>query len=165
MQRTRKILSLQATENISENTIFQAVCEDIHERVDADLTSIWFFNSSKSTLKRQCQYDALEGNFDKGHIITKAEYPGYFETILEDNYLTAPDVHSHYGTKALSETYFDPKGIKSLLDFIIHRDFQPIGVICCENRRSQRNWNESDKNYLRSIASLVSVRFRYSRSS
>lgn len=162
MQRTRKILSLQDSENISEEAVFQAVCKDLYERVDSDLTSLWFFDSAKKSLTCQCQYDALSDTFEKGFIITAAEAPAYFKNVLVDNYLSAPDVRSHYATKDLTDTYFSPKGIKSLLDFIIHREFQPVGVICCENRRNQRNWNESDRDYLRAIASLISIRFQYS---
>jgi GAF domain-containing protein len=82
--------------------------------------------------------------------------------VFEETFISAPDAHTHPATKGLSEVYFKPNGIQSLLDFIRHKDFKPVGVICCENRSARRDWSEENKNTLRSIAALVSHRFRFS---
>jgi len=159
MLRTRKILSQKMIGSIDDETVFREVCLDVSESLKVDLVSIWYCSDGGGGIECQCRYDALDGAFSKGQKLMKTDCQFYFETMVEYNCISAPDVHSHPATKELIEAYFKPNGILSLLDFILHEDFKPIGVICCENRRDHRYWNDNDKNYLRSLASLISHRF------
>ena len=162
MQRTREILSLKHLETATEEAVFQAVCLDVSEALDADLVSIWFFDDAHSRIDCQSRYDAPTARFSCGQSLLKADYPRYFETVVEYNFIAAPDAQTHPATSELTEGYFIPNEIQSLLDFILHKDCKPIGVICCESRAKRRDWSEKDKSYLRAIASLVSGRFRFS---
>lgn len=159
MERTRKILSQRQKEAVDNKMVFREVCRDVAENLDADLTSIWFCAKDGSAIECQCHYDALSGTFSQGQCLDKAKCQFYFETMIEYNCISAPDVYTHPATRELIEPYFKSIGVLSLLDFILHENFKPIGVICCENRREHRYWNDNDKNYLRSMASLISHRF------
>lgn len=162
MKRTRDVLNAGSLQSISDQDVFKAVCLDIAENIGSDLVSLWFCSFEGSGILCQCRYDALTDTFSEGQRLMKEDCPRYFEAIIEYNYISAPDARSHPATRELTETYFKPNGIKSLLDFILHEDFRPIGVVCCENRQKIRHWSEADKSYLRSIASLVSSRFQFS---
>jgi len=159
MQRTRKILSDQKHGNISDETVYREVCLDVSEHLKADLVSIWYCCDGEAGIECQYRYDANEDSFSKGQKLMKTDCQFYFETMVEYNCISAPDVRTHPATKELVDSYFAPNGIVSLLDFILHEDFKPIGVICCENRSDYRYWNDADKAYLRSLASLISHRF------
>ena len=162
MKRTREILSKKRVEPATDEEMFQAICLDVSENLDADITSIWFFDPEHTQIECQYCYDALEESFTKGQVLEKTDFPAYFSAVVEYNFISAPDAWTHTATKELIEVYFKPKGIVSLLDFIIHVNFKPVGVICCENRRGIRDWSEQNKDYLRSIASLTSFHFRFS---
>lgn len=161
MQRTREILKPKTTENVHDQDVFEAVCLDVVEHVQADLVSIWFCSFEGTGILCKCRYDATTGVFTEGQRVMKGDCPQYFETMIEYNYISAPDACEHPATRELSEKYLKPNGVLSILDFILHEDYKPIGVICCENRSSIRNWSEKDMSYLRSIAMLVSSRFEF----
>jgi len=162
MLRTRKVLNLKQIDSILNHEVFEAVCKDLAEEIDANLVSIWFCAREGTGIECQCAYDVVSGEFTHGQFLSKNEHPIYIQNLIEYNYISAPDVRTHPATKELIEDYFEPNGILSLLDFILHKDHKPVGVICCENRRVHRNWSEDDKSYLRKIAALVSHRFRFS---
>jgi GAF domain-containing protein len=161
MQLTRNILSRKQQGSISDGTVFQEVCKDVAIDLNVDLVSIWLCGDPdrKSYIECQCRYDAKNETFEKGEIVWKADCPVYFETMIEDNIIAAKDVSKHPATRDMMEIYFEPKGICSLLDFILHKDFKPTGVICCEMRGTPREWTEKEIGYLRAIAALVSHRF------
>jgi len=161
MNRTREILSKKRSTPATKEEVFKSVCMDVSENLDADLTSIWFFDKDQTQIECQCCFDAITKEFTKGGALKNADYPTYFNSIVEFNFISAPEALTNSATKELAESYFKPKGIVSLIDFILHRNFNPIGVICCENRSSIRNWSESDKDYLRSISALVSFQFQF----
>lgn len=162
MRRTRKVLNPEPTQSVCDQDVFEAVCLDVAENIGADLVSLWFCSFEGSGILCKCRYDALTGIFSEGQRLMKEDCPHYFESMIEYNYISAPDARLHPATRELTEAYFKPNGIKSLLDFILHEDFHPIGVVCCENRQRIRHWSDADKSYLRSIASLVSSRFQFS---
>ncbi|MEM9157669.1 MAG: GAF domain-containing protein [Verrucomicrobiota bacterium] len=162
MNRTREALSKTRQPKATKSEVFQSICLDVSENLLADLTSVWFFDKEQTQIECQCCYDALAESFSKGQILRKEDFPKYFERVIEDNVISAPDALNHSATKDLTEPYFRPKGIISLLDFILHRNYTPVGVICCENRKDMRNWKEADIDYLRSIAALTSFHFHFS---
>ncbi|MDQ8180486.1 GAF domain-containing protein [Pelagicoccus sp. SDUM812005] len=157
MQRTKSLVAKRAT--TSKDEIFQAVCEDCAEGVDADRTSVWTFDRDLTQIECQCCYDALEKTFTKGAVLKRDDFPTYFKAIVEDNIVNAPHARTQQATREFTEPYFVPNGIHSLLDFILQKDLVPIGIICCENRRGIRDWDKSNEEYLRTIATLTSFLF------
>lgn len=161
MQRTREILRPQNVDTIHNQDVFEAVCLDVAEHVGSDLVSIWFCSPEETEILCKCRYDVLTGAFSEGQRVMKKDCPRYFEAIFEYNYISAPEALEHPATRELAEGYLKPNGVRSLLDFILHEDYKPIGVVCCENRSSIRHWSDEDMSYLRSIAMLVSSRFEF----
>lgn len=157
MPRTKELVSKRPT--TSAEDIFKAVCQDAAEAVDADRTSVWTFDRTLSQIECHSCFDALDGSFSKGTILTREDYPSYFRAIVEDNIVNAPHARTQTATREFTDTYFVPNGIQSLLDFIIHKGIEPIGVICCENRRDIRHWSRNDEDFLRAIAALTSFLF------
>lgn len=157
MQRTKSLVAKRAT--ASKEEIFKAVCEDCSEGLDADRTSVWTFDKELNQIQCQCLYDAIENVFTKGTVLKREDFPAYFKAIVEDNIVNAPLARTQQATREFTEPYFIPNGIHSLIDFIIQKDLVPIGVICCENRRGIRQWNKSNEDYLRTIATLTSFLF------
>lgn len=151
----------QTVDSVHDQDLFKSVCLDVAEHVESDLVSIWFCSFEGTGILCKCRYDAATGIFDDGQRIMKKDCPRYFETMIEYNYISASDARKHPATRELAEIYLKPNKVQSLLDFILHEDYKPIGVICCENRSSIRHWSEDNMSYLRSIAMLVSSRFEF----
>jgi GAF domain-containing protein len=157
MGRTRALLA--KARQVSTPEFFQAVCLDTSGDLDIDQSSVWTFDPHGQKIECQCRYDALTKEFSRHQALRQQDCPRYFRAIVEENYVCAPDVATHPATREFLESYFKPNGIVSLLDFIMHEDAVPYGIICCENRRGIRQWSEADRNYLRSIATLTSFLF------
>lgn len=75
--------------------------------------------------------------------------------------INAPQARTHDITKCFNETYFEPLNIHSLLDFILHWEFIPQGIICCESVGKEVQWAERDIESLKRIARVSSMYFKY----
>ncbi len=160
MKRTQQAIAIAVDDRCDNGEVFRAVCEDASEHLNADLVSVWKFEEEGDAIRCLCAFDALAESFSSGQSLSKNDCPTYFATIVEENTICAPDARTHPVTRELTEPYFLPNGIISLLDFIVHHDFRPVGIICCENRGGLRDWSQEDRDYLRSLAMLASFRTR-----
>lgn len=160
MRRTQQVID-SAPDGIGEGEdVFRAVCLDAAERLEADLVSVWRFEKDHQLIRCLCALDALTGAFSRDQELRREDFPTYFAAVIEENIVCAPDARTHPVTQELTAAYFAPNGIVSLLDFIVHHDFHPVGIICCESRTQRRDWSESDRAYLRSLAALASFKTR-----
>jgi GAF domain-containing protein len=157
MNRSRTLLN--SPQPVTTQEFFRALCRDVSENLDADKTSVWTFDRDLSQIECQCNFDALSGDFTTGLILKRADYPIYFQKIVDDTFVLAPHAQTQAVTREFVDSYFKPQGIVSLLDFILHDEIRPFGVICCENRRAIRNWSADDQKYLRSLATMTSFLF------
>lgn len=160
MNRTVEILEKVKSEAIAPFAIFQAVCLDIAEETKANRVSIWHLEKDHSCIRCDCFYEAEEGTFSEGQVLFANDHPQYFTSILAEKFIVAPDARDHTATAELTDDYFRPHDIYSLLDFVIHENFKPTGVICCENAGTRLEWRDDDVSYLRQISTLISFYFK-----
>ncbi len=135
--------------------ICRNICYDVSEHLNADMVSIWLFNERQDKITSVLNYDALSDSFLSGVELLQKLYPRYFKEIIENVFLSAPDVRSHPALADLWTPYFN----KLNVDFTLHRDGKPLGIICVENRRSQIFWSQEQITYLRNISLLTSRHF------
>ncbi|MBC8339997.1 MAG: GAF domain-containing protein [Rhodospirillales bacterium] len=160
MKRTVEVIDGHKGGWVSFDAVLQAACKDVAEHTKANRVSIWRFEENASRIVCDCFYEAEGTSFSSGQMLTEQDCPKYFQTILGEQVIIAPDARNHPVTDELTESYFKPFDIYSLLDFILHENFKPIGVICCENAGAQRDWSEDNISYLRQIATLISFSFK-----
>lgn len=156
MHQTLEAINQVKAQSLAIKDVYRPICRDIAQNVDANRVSIWRFSEAKDAVHCQCFFDSDTDSFLSGQILTDKEHPAYFQTILTEQFIVAPDARLHSATRELTASYFMPNGIISLLDHIIHRNFQPVGVICCENAYERRDWTEENQSYLRQVATLIS---------
>ncbi len=157
MSRTRTLLTKRP--NVTKEEFFRALCLDTSGDLDVDQVSVWTFARDLGQIDCHCCYAALAEIFSSGQTLRQKDCPRYFREVVEESFVCADNVADNLATREFLESYFKPNGIVSLLDFVLHQDREPFGIICCENRREPRTWQESDRNYLRSIATLTSFLF------
>mgnify|MGYP000284788599 CR=1 FL=1 len=161
MERTKQLLNNTPKDNLDPQDVFKAICLDASENLDANLTSVWTFDKARTQIECQASFDKSSNTFSQGQILKRDDFPSYFSYITEDNIINATDVRTHYATKELVECYFDPMQVVSLLDFILHKNYQPVGVICCENKHETRKWSTQNEDYLRALSALTSFNFEF----
>ena len=145
---------------LSTDQKLEAVCSLTNDMIEgADRVSLWLFDEEKSQIESIMCLDSTQGKFTKGAILKQRDFTNYFDAILNQDVVNAPNAHTHESTSCFTESYFKPNNIISLLDFILHRDFKPAGIICCESVGRQVSWDESDIANLKKIAMACSMYF------
>lgn len=144
----------------STESKLQKICSVTSELIPgADRVSLWTFSNDLGRIT--CDMCLDENNeFSQGLVLTKADYPEYFEAILTANVIDAAQARIHPATSCFTEGYFKPLNIHSLLDFILHQDFEPSGVLCCESVNREVSWTMKDIEALKKISRASSMHFR-----
>lgn len=161
MKRTLEILDLKKTDAVSPEAVFRAVCLDVSESTRANRVSIWRFENRCENIYCVSFYEAEKNKFSSGQKLFARDHPNYFESIQIEKFIVASDALNDPATADLSGSYFQRHDIYSLLDFILYENFNPVGVICCENAGKRLDWTDDDVSYLRQISTLISHFFKF----
>ena len=164
MKHTADVLDGRKEGRVSSDEVLQSACRDVATYTNANRVSIWHFEKQEKILHCDCCFDVDEDSFSSGQRLASKDCPKYFKAILTEQLIIAPDARRHSATDELTDTYFVENDICSLLDLMIHEDFKPMGVICCENGGSQREWRDEDISYLRQMGTLISFNFKRDQS-
>lgn len=160
MHRTRQLFQQSAPAQPDRTVAFHAICQDASEELRCDLVSIWLFDSAKEKITCQASFDRRTGAFSSGEILLRRNFPNYFSHLIEETFIKAPNVRQHNSTRELTAKYFEPHGVVSLLDYILHDGAIPLGVICCESRTPVREWTDTHTAYLLKLTALAACYFR-----
>lgn len=145
--------------SLSINQKLTYICQTIKQVVKhSHRVSLWAFKDDYSEIVKIGGFDH-ENKFTYGDVLTRSDYPEYFDYILNHETLNAGNARTHQATSCFNNTYFEQKSIHSLLDFIYHHDFKPTGIICCEAINSEVEWDLECVNKLKRIANISSIFF------
>lgn len=159
-QSLDKLDDILTNSNCSREEALKQIC--IHAQTaipSANLVSLWRFNEDESAIISIINYDSESESFTSGLELTRSDFPVYFQNIIENDLIIASDARKHSATKGFTTPYFEPNNIFSLLDFILHNDFHPRGVICFESKGKQVEWTAEDVENIRIIATMISFCF------
>jgi hypothetical protein len=166
MDRFIKLTASLTNPTINEQDKLKEICNTTASLIKgADRVSLWVFSSEFESIESIVSYDSATRSYTSGQRLNKSDFKNYFEGILGNEVINAPQARSHDITKCFNETYFEPLNIYSLLDFILHRDFIPNGIICCESVGEVTQWSDRNIESLKRIARASSMYFKYSGSS
>ncbi len=142
--------------DLSTEDKYLAICKTVASIVDrADRVNLWQFDDEQSCIKCVMHYEKQSSCISKGQVLTRADFPTYFEAILANQWVIVNHAREHEDTQCFNEAYFVPNDIYSLLDFVFHDDTTPIGVICCEATGEPTTWSDADQTIIRRIASII----------
>lgn len=142
------------------------ICSVTSELVEgADRVSLWTFKDNYSKIVSSVSYDCMKNKFGGSAELSRENFGAYFDAIIGNEVVKADDAREHPQTACFKELYFKPNNIYSLLDFILHHDFNPIGIICCESVGRKYEWTDEDVQSLRRIARASSLYFNLDQTS
>ncbi|WP_188051598.1 PAS domain S-box protein [Flavobacterium sp. GP15] len=116
-----------------------------------------YWKHTKETLTCENQYNLETDSYTKGYVITKENYPIYFEAIQNNTHISAYDVSEKLEFSEFKESYFEQFNIKSQLDIPIFINGELSGVICFETSENYKNWDNDDIIFARTISDLISL--------
>jgi hypothetical protein len=125
----------------------------------AHRVSLWCFDENFESIESLICYDTIKHEFTSKQVLKKSDFGDYFTGILQNEVINAPSARSHEHTQCFTEPYFKPLEIYSLLDVILHQDFSPYGVICCETVGQETQWSDENVEMLKKIARASSMYF------
>lgn len=145
---------------VSVDELFQAVTQEIVEKIGSTRASVWVMNEHKDTITSLDLIDTRTGEHAKGVALHKEDFPPYFDAIMTGDVMVASDALSHPATSCFNELYFDPLDIKSLLDVPILVGGQVAGVLCCENCDERIYWNDQHIAFLQAMGTVLNIVFK-----
>lgn len=161
MDRFIKLTTKLTNPNITETEKLREICMTTSSLIQgADRVSLWRFVDDFHAIESMICYDKSTHHFSAQQRLYRKDFNDYFTGILENEVINAPKARTHALTQCFNESYFKPLNIQSLLDFILHEDFCPTGVICCETVGRETPWSHDDIETLRRIARASSMYFK-----
>lgn len=151
-------------DDLSPTEVLELICRVAVRLIpNANLVSLWLFKDNAQRIESLINFDAQADVFTSELVLSRSDYPAYFDAIVERELVVASHARVHPVTKCFTQSYFEPLNIHSLLDFILHKDFKPVGVICCESKDKQVDWTDDDIENIRMLASHISFCFDLTR--
>ena len=117
--------------------------------------SYWKYTENKIICENL--YDLDTNSFSKGYVLEKEKYPIYFKSIKSKTQISAPDVFNKWELCEFVDDYFLKHDIKSQLDIPIFINGELIGTISFETATTQRNWDDDDIIFARTISDIISL--------
>lgn len=150
-------LNKLAVLNFSNETSLKKILEIILKKAAQvsliDRVSYW--KIVDDTIICQNLYDlSLDTHID-GLILEKYRYPKYFDAIEKEIIIVASNVYNNEYVEEFQVNYFKQFNIKSLLDQPVVINGVVEGLMCFETTKQERNWDNEDINFTRSIIEIV----------
>jgi len=165
MDKFIKLTARLTNPTVNEQDKLKEICTTAASLIKgADRVSLWVFSPDFESIRSIMSYDTATRSYTSGQQLNKSDFSNYFEGILDKEVINAPQARTHDITKCFNEAYFEPLNIYSLLDFILHREFIPRGIICCESVGEVMQWSDRDIESLKRIARASSMYFKYNGS-
>lgn len=153
---TLKTLTSQSYSNRDTfNKILKNILKVLSENCAIDRASYW--SCTPKGLSCESIYYLQADRFEKNHFLEIERYPIYFKNIESGAQIVASDVYDNYITQEFCPDYFPKNNIRSLLDTPIFINGKIIGILCFEMVGTQKEWDNEDINFSRSIADLIAI--------
>ena len=157
MNAITKLTSTINDPRVSSLNKLTEICKTIDIAVPhANRISLWRFLGEGEEIECLKVLDPFNESTE-GQILRQEDFPIYFEHIKNNQVVLASDARHNYVTKCFNQDYFEPLNIYSLLDFVIHNEHKPAGIICCERVGDQICWDKTDKVAIKRIANVMSL--------
>lgn len=118
--------------------------------------NIWLLNKEGDAIFSMAEYDKRTDIFSHHSIVYKKDVPTYFQHLLEDKIILAPNIHTHLATFEFSNNYAQEYNVISLMDIPLRLNGKLIGVMCFEKTGMiPREFNEMEQTFALALSQLV----------
>ncbi|MFV8755166.1 GAF domain-containing protein [Nannocystaceae bacterium ST9] len=119
--------------------------------------SVWRYTDDRHAIACGDLYRLDERLHERGIEFDAADYPRYFDALLEQRLIAANDAHTDPRTAELSDVYLAPLGINSRLDAPVSVAGSMIGILSVEHTGPTRTWTATDEHFALALADLVAL--------
>jgi len=137
---------------------FQEITEVTARTLNVERVSIWLYNEPKTHIECIDLFEQSYGKHSAGLSLAIADYPHYFNTLIQNPLVVADDAMHDSITHELLEPYLKVLNVTSMLDAPLRLGGKIVGVLCVEQVKTCRHWTPEEQNFARSIADITSLR-------
>lgn len=157
---TGNILSYGRNKVISGGDLvpsLEQVLRKTAEVVDVSRVSVWEYEAETESIRLVVAYDTVSKVFSYDQRLYRKDYPAYFRSLLEEKIISADEAAKDARTAEFCNGYLQSLGIKSMLDspFFVQGEFK--GILCFEEQRSPKAWDEVDAFFSMALSKLISI--------
>lgn len=102
-------------------------------------------------------YDGRTGRSTHAPDMMSADASPYFDALVRDGSVVAPDCSAHAATQPYLANYLEPLDVRSLLDVAFSVNGVLYGSFSCEQVGERQDWNNQQLKRLRQVANRVSL--------
>ena len=163
MQRfTNDLISISKNKILHSGNLIDSLKEVLQytsKALDISRISVWEYIEQTDSIKLILGYDIKNEDFAYSGSLKNELYPTYFKHLLAEKIIAAKDAVNDPRTAEFTESYLTPFGIKSMMDcpFFIDGEFK--GIICCEEQREMRDWDQMDQLFSIGVSKLISIAY------
>jgi len=158
-EQYNKTIKKLSTTNFSNHENFETslklIIEAAAKASKCNWVSYWRYTEDK--ISCEILYHLDTNKYSGGAILEKEKFPIYFESLERKKQISAPDVFNKPEFSEFTESYFLKNDIKSLLDIPIFTNGELVGTLSFETTKNQRNWDNEDINFARTISDIISL--------
>lgn len=159
-QQAQALVQLSQSQAVSQGHLkeaFQELTEVTADLLQVERVSVWLFDDQQTKIECVDLFQRTPHDHSQGIELRVVDYPAYFSAMMSQSILPVDDARQDPCTSEFKVGYLDVLNIASMLDASFRLNGQIGGVICCEQVNEPRNWTQSEQNFVRSIANLISL--------
>jgi hypothetical protein len=144
---------------IDRTQFLEAFTREMGALIGCSRAGVWMFidTADGRALRCMAMYDRLRDHLVQATDMATAHADVYFDALLRDGWVVAPDARSHPATRVFLDSYLLPLDIRSVLDVSFSVNGVMFGIFSCEQVGSPMNWTQRQLQWLRQIGSRASL--------
>ncbi|MCD5397641.1 HD domain-containing protein [candidate division NPL-UPA2 bacterium] len=135
----------------------KTITEMDSKTLGVERVSIWLFTEDHSEVVCEDLYKLSENLHEKGLRFGAYDSPRYFQALEDGRAIAVNDACTDPRTSELSDVYFNPHGITSVMDVPVRLHGKLVGLVCHEYLGPRREWTLEEQDFAASIADIVSI--------
>lgn len=152
LQEINEISKIHPLDRDDVDSIMLDFAKRITKTLKIERMSVWLLSDNNTLLTSAAEYDDRTGCLNQDSELKSSDYPNYFKAINENQIIVADDIKTNLLTRELTENYFIPNDVISLLDIPLRIEGDVIGVMCFEKTGTEkRNFTENEQIFALSI--------------
>ena len=144
---------------IDSAEFFERFTRALAGHIGCSRAGVWMFVDAGASLLLRCiaMYDAPTDRMVQVGDIASAKDGAYFETLMRDDCVNAPNARTDPATAGFLADYLLPLDVHSLLDVCFSVNGVPFGIFSCEQAGAPTEWTAQQLRELRQIGSRASL--------
>lgn len=150
------MIELSCAKSVDWDSTIQHILSVEANVLDVERVSFWLVSDEPQSLACEMAYQRSTRVLERGTLLAFAEHEDFFEAVLRDVPLVVEDVRSDPRVRSLA-SYFDSRGISSVLGSPVWVEGEVAGVLCLEHVGPPRRWSGSDVRFSTAVAQTAAV--------